>query len=357
MIDFPRDARGRELILLVERAKYERWVQQEVADLLQREYDRLADLLLSRTYRDLTRFQRRRIQQLFRALDRQIKAGYLNAVDVTTKHLQAYAKLEAEILHSQALASLPAGSVTTSAATYGLPKAYLEGIAKLPIQGLSLGEWFEGQAVTMSREARRIIQQGLIEGKNPLAIARRLTASARQETPALSRRAINEARAIARTAVNAVQNDAAMAAGGRLPRHISDSYRLLVVRDSRTSKICIALADRVFRWDDPNRMVPPFHISCRTSIQPILNGDDVAARPQANRPMSFKTYGDWLRTQPEGVQNKLLGPSRAGMWREGKLQLAELIDSDNRVLTVKELRARLADMSAAVRDERGDVAA
>lgn len=342
MTDLPRDPRGRELILSVERAKYERWLANESALLVEREFNRIVDLLLSGKYRDLTQFQQQRALQLYRELDKRIRSGYGDITQLHLTEMRGYAQLEAEVARLQAASVLPVASgALESVVGVSLPKSYLAAIAKLPIQGLTIGDWFTAQAQTMSRESRRLIQQGLVEGKGSAVISRRLLAERRVDGPVLSRRAINEARIISRTTVNAVQNDAALASYAGLPPSVSDSYRLLVVRDNRTSVICSALADNVYRFDDPKKRVPPFHVNCRTGMQPIIKGADETMIAQRTGPMSFRSYGDWLKAQPIGVQNEILGVTRAGFWRDGKMTLADAIDADNRVLTLPQLRAKL----------------
>lgn len=345
-IDFPpSDPRGRELVLLIERAKYERYVAGQVDALLDREWNRVADILLSGKYRTLTAFQRQRTLELFRELEKRLGAGYRDVTELVLREMRGYAQLEAEVARVQAVFTLgtAAGTVSLSLGVT-LPQTYLAAIAKLPIQGLRIGEWFEAQAQTMSRETRRIIQQGLVEGKGPAEISRRILADARAQGPVLSRRATQEATSITRTVVNAVQNDAAMASYERLPDSVSDSYRLLIVRDNRTSPICLglALAGRiVYRYDDPARKVPPLHIGCRTGVQAIVKGGDLSVGEQRTAPMSFRSYGDWLTAQTATTQNDLLGATRAGLWRSGTMSLSDAVDADGRLLTLKELRARL----------------
>lgn len=339
-IDFNDDARGRELRLLVERAKYERWLQGETEKLLEREWNRVVDVMLSGKFREMTQFQKSRILDLAREIDRILKSGYVDVANLHLKEMRGYATLEGDV--ARAIVSAPlAESGLSIRLGPSLPKTYLASIAKLPIQGRNIGDWFEIQAQSMSLEARRIIQQGLIEGKAPAVISRRLLADARTPGPVLSRRSIRDARLISRTTVNAVQNDAAMASFGALPESVSDSYRLVVTFDSRTSVICAALADKVYRYDDPSRRVPPFHLNCRTGVQAIMKGIATGIGEQKTKPMNFRSYDAWLDGQTATVQNEILGAGRADLWRSGKLNLADAIDQDNRVLTLKQLRERI----------------
>lgn len=342
-IDFPpSDPRGRELQLLLERAKYERWLSARVEELLERTWNETLDVLHSAKFRTLTRFQQQRILELAREVDRILKSGYVDVAKLHLKELQGYASLEADVARVQAASVLSPGNIeaVNFSLRVRLPKTYLDAIAKLPIQGRNIGDWFEGQAETMSRESRRIIQQGLVEGKAPAEISRRLLADDRAAGPVLARRSKAEAKMVSRTAVNAVQNDASRQSNMMLPRSISDSYRWVSVHDKRTSPICRALDGRVFKYDDPGALYPPAHISCRSTTLAIVKGAGVSIGEQKTRPLSMRSYGDWLATQPESTQNDILGPSRAALWRGGK-SLADMIDADNRVLTLKQLRERL----------------
>lgn len=266
-IDFPdSDPRGTQLILILERAKHERYLSNEVARLLEREFNRVADLILSPKFRTLTLRQRQRTLQLFREIDRRLTSGYRDVTTLVLREMRGYAILEAEISRLQVTSTLAAGGGEVSISLgVALPKAYLQSIATLPVQGLHIGEWFDAQARTMRLETRRIIQQGLVEGKGPAEIARRVIADARTPGATVSKRARNEATAITRTTVNAVQNDATRQSYRQLPASVSDSYRWVSVRDARLTPICAALDGRVWRYDDPAGRVPPAHINALAS--------------------------------------------------------------------------------------------
>lgn len=50
-------------------------------------------------------------------------------------------------------------------------------------------------------------------------------------------------------------------------------------------------------------------------------------------------YADWLRAQPAEVQDVALGPTRAKLFREGKLAVEKFVDPRGRPLTLQELAA------------------
>lgn len=341
MIDFPSDARERELRLIVERAKYERHVMGLVDQLLDREFNRIADILLSPRYRGLTAFQKQRALQLFQEVGRRLGAGYADVTQLVVTEMKSYAQLEATVSRAQVAATLGPTAELTVPLGVSLPASYLAAIAKFPIQGLNIGEWFEAQARTMTLETKRIIQQGLIDGKSPADISRRVLADQRAQGPVLSRRAKQEARSIVRTTVNAVQNDATRASYDQLPDSVSDSWRFLAVRDNRTTLICLSLDGRVFRFDDETAPWPPRHIGCRSTTNAVVKGAEQSMAEQTSQPLTLRSMADWLKAQPITVQNDLLGPTRAGLFRDGTMKLTDALDADNRVLTLAELRAAL----------------
>lgn len=339
----PNEPQGRELVLIIERAKYERWLAREVALLLEREFNEIVDLMTSRQFRDLSQFQKQRILQLFREIDRQLKSGYVNVRDLHVREMTGYATLESEVALAkiESIVSAASSPVEVSLGAF-LPRHTVRSIAALPIQGLNLGDWFQGQAETMSRETRRVIQKGLLEGKGPADIIRQIIPARGSVAPAVYRRARNEATAITRTTVTAVQNHAAQESYANLPEDVSDSYRYTAIRDSHTTPICRALDGKVYRYNDPKKKVPPQHVGCRSSVVPLVRDASGKFIEPVQTPHSFASYNDWLRAQSGAAQNQILGPTRAEFWRSGKMTLADAIDSDNRVLTLAQLRERLA---------------
>jgi SPP1 gp7 family putative phage head morphogenesis protein len=339
MIDF-NDPTGREFLTLIERLKYERFIASELDDILTRAFNQIVDVIVSGKYRTLTAFQQQRLAQLFRTLATRIAETYDEAASFHLDEMKAYAALEAELTRETVRRLYEAAGLFSVSLGAVLSKNYLTSLVKLPVQGLTIGEWFDAQARTMTLEVRRIIQQGLIDGIGPYAIASKIVAPANAEGPMLLRRAKNEARMVSRTTVNAVQNDAHFQSISTFPTGISDGYVYEAVLDSHTTPICRALSGRVFRYDDPRKKLPPQHIGCRSTIRALLKGVEEPMADQRT-PRTLRNYDAFLRTQSVAAQNDILGPARASLWRSGSMTLADAIDADNRVLTLKQLRARL----------------
>jgi SPP1 gp7 family putative phage head morphogenesis protein len=341
MIELPEDPRGRELLLMVERAKYERWLSQEIGDILSRAFNQVVDTILSPTFRTLSASERARTLQLARELDRVIQQGYSTARVTTLREMTGYATLERDIAAAQ-IQSMLTGSSDQLIAGVGvnLTRAQLTSIAELPVQGLTINDWFEAQAAGMSRETRRLIQNGLLQGKSIPEMVRSIVPPKMSIEPALYRQARSNSFSIIRTTVNAVQNNAAVQSYRAAGNDTSDSFKLSAVRDARTTAICRALDGLVQRNDNPNAKRPPFHIGCRTTCIPIVNARFLARSVQT-QPLTFDSYNDWLKAQTGSLQDTILGPARADYWRRGKMTLADAIDEDQRVLTLPQLRKRL----------------
>jgi SPP1 gp7 family putative phage head morphogenesis protein len=344
MID-ANDPIGRELVALISRLRYERWLGFQVGDILTREFNGVVDLLVSGQYRTLTASQKQRAAQLFRTIAKRIAEAYTAVAAFQAKEMRAYASLEADTTR-HTITSLYEAAGLVVAIGAALSAKYLASIGKLLVQGLTTDEWFDAQARTMTLEARRIIQQGLADGVGSYAIASKIVAPASAEGPVLLRRATNDAQVISRTIANAVQNDAQMAVLSSLPATVSDRYVLDVVLDSRTSAICRSLSGRIYRYDDPRRRVPPFHLNCRTTMRPLLSDIEDSLTVQSES-RSIRTYDAWLRTRSDSIQDDILGPARASLWRSGSMSLSEAIGNDTRVLNLPQLRARLLEREEA----------
>jgi len=136
------------------------------------------------------------------------------------------------------------------------------------------------------------------------------------------------ARALTRTFALNVSNALAYESAERDPA--TKGYRLLVVLDGRTSLICLAYsAEHKFYLFAPGNPRPPFHYNCRTVIYPVIVGRENEKPRDAEK---------WLARKSAAEQDEILGEERGAMYRAGEISLAGLINSENRVLDLAELR-------------------
>jgi SPP1 gp7 family putative phage head morphogenesis protein len=152
----------------------------------------------------------------------------------------------------------------------------------------------------------------------------------------------NHARAIVRTSVTDISNRAAREVYSAND-DLTKEFRYVATLDSRTSDICMGLDGQQFEYDSEAARYPPQHVNCRSTIVPVLL-DEIGVpgdRASEGGPVPADTnYQDWLKGQDTAKQNAILGPQRAQMFRDGKINLRDLVRSDGTSLTVDGLRAR-----------------
>ena len=159
--------------------------------------------------------------------------------------------------------------------------------------------------------------------------------------PSLGRRAAT----VARTATNHVSNQTRKMSMQEND-DVIDGYEWVATLDSRTSLVCAARDGVIYR-DLENDPKPPAHFNCRSTITMVVNPEFDLGAPGGTRPSigpdgvkqvaASTTYENWLRLQPESFQEKVLGKTRARLFREKKLTLDKFVDSQGNVLSLREL--------------------
>jgi SPP1 gp7 family putative phage head morphogenesis protein len=221
--------------------------------------------------------------------------------------------------------------------------------APLGVRGIHGGRLLDGFVKGWSESARELIvgriRRGAFEGEPSAAIARAIRGTQalgfRDGTLAQVRR---QSEAMVRTAVSHVSHIARLEtfrANGDLVK----SYRWLSTLDNRTSEICMGLSGEVFKVGDGP--IPPAHVNCRSTI--VAELDERFAfleegRKQASQfgPVDAKQgYFSWIKTQPAAFQDKVLGPMKGRLLRQGGLSpetFRKLTRSENfQPLTLREM--------------------
>lgn len=239
-----------------------------------------------------------------------------------------------------------------------VPKELLRAIVDTdPIQGFNIRDWFKGMEASVPARVKRQIQLGMALSENTDQMVRRIRG---RRLPGgrfdggvyLTTR--REAASVVRTGVNQIANEAHIQTySGN--EDITQEYEIVATLDSRTTPICAALDGKRFRYDDPAGRRPPFHIGCRTTIVPVVDWEGlgieappVGERASAEGPVPASVNFDgWLRSQSEAVQNDVLGVGRAALWRDGKVGLGGLVQSDLTVIPLKDLQPGAIGMAPA----------
>lgn len=239
----------------------------------------------------------------------------------------------------------------------------------------TLAEWSDALEVATRNRLTRQIRQGMLNEESIPELVRRVRGRQagfiRQDpetglfVPKGTRGAVvkprfvggawqsttRDAEATVRTAVNFVSNQAAMEtyqANGRLLRGVRFSATL----DARTTPQCMAEDGNVYAMDDGDRPQLPLHWNCRSAwvpevdwaglgMDPPPEGERAARDADGNpiRVPSSTTYEQWLRNQPVKVQDEILGPGRARLFRGGSINLRDLVRGDRTTVPLSDLAA------------------
>lgn len=160
--------------------------------------------------------------------------------------------------------------------------------------------------------------------------------------PLLGRRAAT----VARTATNHVSNQT-RTLSMQENDDVIQGYEWVATLDARTSLVCMSRDGVIYRDFDKDPK-PPAHFNCRSTITMVVNpeydlGPEGGTRPSVGAdgvspvPAST-TYSKWLKTQPQSFQDKVLGPGRAKLFREGNITLDKFVDEQGRPISLDQLR-------------------
>ncbi len=190
-------------------------------------------------------------------------------------------------------------------------------------------------------------------------------------TGGVMRTTTREAEALVRTAVTFTANRGMMGTF-RENAEILSGVRYVATLDDRTTLICLSLDGQTWDLDDPEVVIPgeATHFGCRSILVPVVDwaklgfdapppGDRIArdlsglTEKQFDHAISTRRsrgeFGDverinsntlatqWLRGQPERVQDEIMGPRRAELFRSGEVSLKQMVTGDLRVVNLNEL--------------------
>ena len=227
-------------------------------------------------------------------------------------------------------------------------------------------EWWSRQAGDTLQRFSDHMREGILRGEPTTELVRRVRG--RRENffaDGIMQTSYRNAEALVRTSVQTVANESRLetyAANG----DVMNGIQWVSTLDTRTTKICIALDGKV--WDRNLKPVghshkfpgPTAHWNCRSTQIPVLKSFAELAGAKETRGLleqaseqrkdmlrasmdgqvaGVDTFDDFLKRKPDDFVNKLVGPQRAQLWRDGKITADDLTDQNNRPLTVKQLEA------------------
>ena len=300
---------------------------------------------------DLGAGSRKRLSVLLAGLDDMLEELYEqgrvqlrgNMIDIAQQEVEFQHRLLQQATPVRIDLSLPSKSLLTAVAT------------ERPFAGLPLRRWFEGLAAAQRTNLEKAIRLGMAESDTVDQIVQRIrgTQALRYRDGALAL-GYRQAEAVARTAVNHIGTFARESLY-QANRDVVKGIQIVATLDTRTTPICRRRDGEVYAVGEGPR--PPFHPGCRTTTAPVLKswrelGIRLAEAPAGTRASmngqvaARLTYGDWLRRQSRQVQEEALGPSRARVFRNGRMSIKQFTDRRGRAFTLDELRRREADVFA-----------
>ena len=209
-----------------------------------------------------------------------------------------------------------------------------------PGTGITIGQALQQFSSAKVAQIDKLINDGYTEGLT----SQQLVSKVRNIIPLQKRQVAS----LVRTATNATST---IARNETLKQNadIFSGYEWVSTLDRNTSNICMARDGRIYPILDSSPK-PPAHWGCRSTIIPKVDPKyDLASSVTGKRPSvgdegakqvgGNVTYGGWLRTQPAGFQDEVLGPARAKLFRQGGLTVDKFVDNSGRTYTLEELRA------------------
>jgi len=324
-----------------------------------------------------------RLKAILRVVRRLRGRAWEQATKIWVEELSALALAESRIV---------AGLIdTASPVVLNLalpPPRLLSAIAtSRPFEGRTLRQWARSVELEDLRRINNAVRVGMAAGETGPSIARRVVGTARlRGRDGLTQITRRNAEAITRTAVNHVGNSAR----AELFSENSDLFeqeRFVATLDGRTTLVCAGNDGKVFSIG--SGPIPPLHFACRSLRVPELGQGPISqrpARPATRRqllrefgeekglgrigsrerlPRGTKgafdrferrrlreltgrlpgktTYAEFLRRQSREFQDDVLGPTRARLFRDGRLQLDRFTNRNGDQIPLADLARKHAE--------------
>lgn len=321
----------------------------------------MAELAVKLADFDPTLFSMERLESLLTSVRSLSAATYAELGEELTKELREFVAYELSYQHQMLTEHLP---VAVHVAAVSAEQVYAAAMAR-PFQGVLLkGAWAELDRNKM-KKVREAIAQGFVEGKTTDQIIRELRGTrAKGFEDGLIQKDRRDVEAVVRTALAhtaGVAQDNVMTANQDIIKALQWSSTL----DLRTSPQC-RIRDRLLYTPADHKPIGHkvpwgagpgrLHWRCRSAQIPVLKSHkdlgidvpeiEVGGKTRASMDGQLPadtSYADWIKKQSAARQNEVLGPTRARLLREGKLEMADLYSARGELLTLDDMRKRDAE--------------
>lgn len=301
-------------------------------------------------------YQQARLKKLLAQVKETIRAAYRGVRDTHAEALVGVGK--AEVAFTKAAVN---GLIGVDIVTAGLSAEALNALASdTLIHGAPSAEWWSRQAGDTLKRFTDTVRTGVLLGEDTPSLVRRVRGTREAGfADGIMQTAYRNAEALVRSSVQTVANEARMQTFDN-NTDVVKGIQWVSTLDRRTTAICITLDGK--QWDNERKPIghshkfpgPTAHWGCRSTQIPVLKswselggkGDfsglerDRLRASMDGQVANVSSFEDFLERKEKngpGYVNDLLGKTRAGMWRSGKITVDQLTDQNNRPLTVKEL--------------------
>jgi len=294
----------------------------------------------------------KRYQQMLDTLKGQIAGGFRVMGQTAQGRLLRIGASEAEWARATLERAVPL-DIAFNSVNLPLLRASL---SSRPFQGRLLRDWYARVGDSAMSQVREQLNIGLNLGEPPEKLVRRLMGPASGGKFAGNAPLAGQVRRNVRTLVRTSTNHIAQVAREATYEANADivkAVRYVATLDARTTDICMSLDGKEFPVGQGPR--PPSHHQCRSTTVPItkswkelgINLRDPRLGRRAMRDVQTGlsglsptplNYGQWLAQQPAAVQNQILGPARADLFRSGRIKFDQFFQ-DGRRLTLRELQS------------------
>lgn len=212
-------------------------------------------------------------------------------------------------------------------------------VSKTPFMGKLMRDWAKKLAKDDLDRIMAQIRIGLAAGETAEQIARRVVGSAALSgADGVVEITRNNARAITRTAVNTMSNEARKAVFTN-NTDVFEEEVYVATLDSRTTPICRSLDGN--RYPIGEGPYPPQHWGCRSVRVALIGSKLIGKRPAVGDETSSvdanTSYGDFLKRQSAAFQDEVLGPTRGKLFRDGGLTLDKFVNQQGKYYTIDQL--------------------
>jgi SPP1 gp7 family putative phage head morphogenesis protein len=301
---------------------------------------------------ELTKFGRRRLEDLLEAVERAIDVPLGQFRRQLRLELQDFGEHEAQF-SARALggAGVNFESVIPSASQIRAAVLSAPLAAKGPDGGMLLADFISDWTAGESRSVTGAIRLGVFQGQTNAEIVRRIIGTrAMKFADGLLSVTRRNATVVVHTAVQHVSTVARLATFAANEGVIAQ-VRWISTLDARACPRCMGLDRQVFPLNKGPR--PPLHPRCRCTLIAVLKAEFAALQEGGTRASAGAdggkqvtaglSYFEWLMKQPAGFQDAALGPMRARLLRDGGLSAARFaqlqLDKNFAPMTLDQMRA------------------